>query len=375
MTATQFTVITVLIVTIIVMTGLNLWLAKAEYEINYSPRVLILLLLMPLIRLLFPFEFPFTYIIKSGEIYPALFYPLIQPFFTIGEFSVTGMTLLTFVWIGGFLGFALHNCYCYFKIKNCFKNEAYCSNEKINSIVAQCLEEEEKTVPVICTAFVSEPMLMGGINPTIILPNQPFAEDELYYILAHEVCHYKNKDLLIKYFAGLLSCVFWWIPQVHLLKRQLDCVLELRADREVLNQSATQQKAAYLHTLLKIQTNKSRDMRLPIGSAAFTFGNKRVISKRFHAITNMHPASYRQKVKECIITAVLGVVLLLPFAVVLQPLDDRSNAEEGTYTVENGEAYVIQRDNLYDFYINHEFVTTWTEPEYNGDRLEIPIKK
>ena len=51
-----------------------------------------------------------------------------------------------------------------------------------------------------CT-FVSSPMMVSLFKPRILLPMAKVAQDELYFILKHELVHYRRKDLLYKYLA------------------------------------------------------------------------------------------------------------------------------------------------------------------------------
>ena len=58
---------------------------------------------------------------------------------------------------------------------------------------------------------VSAHFIRGVIQPAILIPeDMELKEQELYYVLAHEVSHYRHLDTLVKQLLQLTSILFWW---------------------------------------------------------------------------------------------------------------------------------------------------------------------
>ena len=62
------------------------------------------------------------------------------------------------------------------------------------------------TVRLAVSPIVETPMLIGAIRPTIVLPEQAeWSEQELYYVLCHELTHWRRNDILYKWFFVIVA--------------------------------------------------------------------------------------------------------------------------------------------------------------------------
>lgn len=59
---------------------------------------------------------------------------------------------------------------------------------------------------------VSVPFLKGIIHPAVIVPEKDFSPNEKTLIFAHELCHLRSGDLLIRYFLELVFLIYWFLP-------------------------------------------------------------------------------------------------------------------------------------------------------------------
>lgn len=81
-------------------------------------------------------------------------------------------------------------------------------------------------------------MVFGFRNPSILLPEEVGLDNQqLYFILYHEMMHHFNHDLYIQMIIELLSILYWWNPACRVLKKQIHILLEMRVDDEVINQN------------------------------------------------------------------------------------------------------------------------------------------
>jgi len=123
-------------------------------------------------------------------------------------------------------------------------------------------------IPIAVSATAHTPMLIGLIKPTIILPYMYFTKDELNMILAHEMVHYRRKDLLIKLFMLVANAVHWFNPVVYALNRQLNAMCELSCDEKVVSEMDTQDRRFYGETILQVLKHSMSQKRL-VGNIAF----------------------------------------------------------------------------------------------------------
>ena len=88
---------------------------------------------------------------------------------------------------------------------------------------------------------IESPFLFGIIRPRIYIPNS-VAEEELPYIVQHEMTHLKRKDYLVKPVGFLLLSVYWFNPFVWAAYVMLCKDIELICDEKVIRQLGASQQ-------------------------------------------------------------------------------------------------------------------------------------
>ena len=73
---------------------------------------------------------------------------------------------------------------------------------------------------------------------------------ELRYILRHELCHLKRRDMLFKLVLLAANAMHWFNPVVYLMLRQADEDIELACDSAATDGLELPERAAYSRTLL-----------------------------------------------------------------------------------------------------------------------------
>lgn len=107
-------------------------------------------------------------------------------------------------------------------------------------------------IPIVTSSTAHTPMLIGVIKPIIVLPNIHFVDKELDMILAHEMVHYRRKDLFVKLLMLISNAVHWFNPAAYVLNRQLNTACELSCDEKVVSEMDTQNRVFYGETILKV---------------------------------------------------------------------------------------------------------------------------
>jgi beta-lactamase regulating signal transducer with metallopeptidase domain len=104
--------------------------------------------------------------------------------------------------------------------------------------------------PVAESRFISVPVTMGGLRPTILLPSgwREWDTAKLDVVIAHEVSHVARRDGLTQRFAVLHRAIFWFSPLSWWLNRHLVDLAEQASDEAVLSCGADRKD--YAQTLL-----------------------------------------------------------------------------------------------------------------------------
>lgn len=101
----------------------------------------------------------------------------------------------------------------------------------------------------VCEA-ISTPAVTGLFRPTLLLPHEHYDSSDLRYILRHELCHLKRRDMLLKLVLLAANAMHWFNPVVYLMLRQADEDIELACDSAATDGLDRAERAAYSRTLL-----------------------------------------------------------------------------------------------------------------------------
>lgn len=192
------------------------------------------------------------------------------------------------------------------------------------SIIECGLENIPKRLTVRKTELLDAPLIVGLIKPVLYLPKTEFKEDELDYILLHELTHYRRHDLLYKWFAMLVSSIHWFNPFVYIVSKQIDEECEVSCDYEVCKNLSEPQKKNYMAMILDfVQTSIRKKRQLTTQMAS----SKKTLERRFIMIRTKKATSKLISV----ISVVLAIAMLSTTVFASGVL---SGLTEDNYTIE-----------------------------------------
>ena len=110
---------------------------------------------------------------------------------------------------------------------------------------------------IVCEA-VTTPAVTGVFRPTLLLPHEQYDTHALRFILRHELCHLKRRDMLFKLVLLTANAMHWFNPMAYLLLRQADEDIELACDSAATQRMERLERADYSRTLLAAVQAKSR---------------------------------------------------------------------------------------------------------------------
>lgn len=184
-----------------------------------------------------------------------------------------------------------------------------------------------KRVELRTCACITSPMMIGLVNPVILLPPEKYSEDELSLILRHELVHIKRKDLWYKILVFLATAIHWLNPVVYLMAKAIAVQCEISCDVEVVKETDLGRRQQYSETLLNVIKNKTR---MQTAFSTNFYGGKKEMKNRIFSIMD------RSKKKTGIFVLCAALILTLSSGVVfaagldntgdLKPLTEESGA-------------------------------------------------
>lgn len=128
-------------------------------------------------------------------------------------------------------------------------------------------------LPVYESGLMQSPVLTGLVRPKLIIPShrEKWGARELELVIAHELCHYKKRDLWLKTLVLAASCMNWFNPAVFLLKKQFYWDMEVFCDHCVIGNGSGADRETYARTLLGFAGKNNRNSAF---TAGFSTNNK-----------------------------------------------------------------------------------------------------
>lgn len=125
--------------------------------------------------------------------------------------------------------------------------------EKINVLYdSLCFDKHIKNPPALMTHFkLQTPILAGLRNPCLYLPDNSYTEKELEFIFAHELCHYKRRDLWYKMLLLAVNTIYWFNPFLYFMTKEAEKDVEYLCDSQVIFNCSHTERSIYNHLLLK----------------------------------------------------------------------------------------------------------------------------
>ena len=130
------------------------------------------------------------------------------------------------------------------------------------------------------------PMVIGFLKPMLVLPNYDYSEEELFFVLKHELIHVKRHDIYFKLLFVIANALHWFNPLIYIMQKEAVVDMELSCDEKVIGQTAYAVRKAYTETLLS--TFSKQHKRETFLTTQF-YGGKKIMKKRFKNILTKSP--------------------------------------------------------------------------------------
>ena len=275
--------------------------------------------------------------------------------------KVTVLDIIAYLWgMGVVLCLAVHLlCYGHYKRKlmqNAFPVEEDRVLRQMCRLSGElCIKPE---IQVVRASQAGSPMMIGFLKPVLVLPNDDCSEEELFFILKHELIHYKHHDIYFKLLLVVANAIHWFNPMVYIMQKEAVVDMELYCDESVIRLSGMTERKAYTETLFSTMSRQYKK-----GSALTThfYGGKRIMKKRFQNILRKSNKRNGRLVCVCVICLTLmsgamvgcSAVAGLPEEVQAHTgMTDMTQTENGDTQAPNGDVQTVlpvsDSDTLYD---------------------------
>lgn len=183
-----------------------------------------------------------------------------------------------------------------------------------------------KRVELRTCACITSPMMIGLVNPVILLTPEKYSEGELSLILRHELVHIKRKDLWYKVLVFIATAIHWFNPVIYLMAKAIAVQCEISCDMEVVKNTEMDKRQLYSETILSVAKN---NRRMQTAFSTNFYGGKKEMKNRISFIMDV------TKKKTGIFILCAAIILTISSGVVFAA--DADNTEKlKPLTEENG---------------------------------------
>lgn len=324
------------------------------------------------LRMMVPVNFPFTRTIYSSKLLIGLGNIVYANVY--GDREILVSDLLLWLWIGVAVILLIRYFYKRVKVRRILEQyvikdtdtkgyyESFLNDTKIRSIKIAVIPGEEQAA------------IFGVIRPIMILPDAVLEEKTVAHMIRHEIKHYANYDLWLKFFVDLLVVIHWWNPIVYMMRKELSLAFELSNDYMVTKDMSELGKIEYAETLVqaaKLMSNQQAyDLNLTGGECLETRIKMLLKEKTTEGMRSRLLAAAN----------LLFVFLIMIISLVFVPevfykesVHYDSEEFEGSFEITPGNAYYLKTENGYELYVDD--VYRWEIEELPEDYEEsgVPI--
>ncbi len=214
--------------------------------------------------------------------------------------------IIKIVYLIGFVIFLTHQLLVYLIFKRKIFHWGQFIEDRIIIENYQRISDElglKRKARILKSDNIPTPIMMGILRPTIIMPSKDYNEEEIYYILKHELMHIKRRDLEYKLLVLIANAIHWFNPLVYVMRNTANVDLEICCDRDILKKRDISEKKSYCKVLLSSIEREKYGYTL----TTYFIGGKNEMKERFKNIID----SKNKKNGILVLVSILIVVFLV----------------------------------------------------------------
>lgn len=166
-----------------------------------------------------------------------------------------------------------------------------------------------REIGLLACDCIGSPMLIGLARPRILLPGTDFAQEDLRFILKHELVHYRRRDLWYKGLLLLATAVHWFNPVICLMAKAVEAQCEQSCDEAVVRSTDADTRQSYSEAIIGVIRYKSK---LKTALSTHFYGGKQGMKTRIFSIMDMSKKRAGVAVLCGMLLLTLGTGIALP---------------------------------------------------------------
>lgn len=196
----------------------------------------------------------------------------------------SALDILAAVWLTVFGCIVLVHICSYFHCRRKILKNGTCVEEESILRQLRALKRElgiSKRIDAIRYRDTAGPMIIGFFRPLLVMPEDAYTEEELFFILKHELIHVKRHDIFFKFLLMAARALHWFNPAVSLMQRAAVSDMEFSCDEQVVQGNSYTERKRYMETLFS--TLEKQVKKTNLLTTQF-YGGSRIMKKRFQNI-------------------------------------------------------------------------------------------
>lgn len=203
------------------------------------------------------------------------------------------VSVLFRIWLGGVVCLLAYIIVGSLRIHRHLSRLPRISDPKLLDLLAECKARMHirGELDLVESPRVATPALHGFLRPKLLLPpgfSGKFSEQELRFVLLHELAHVKRRDILANWLAAVLQALHWFNPLIWFGFARWRADRELACDALALEVSGENQNSAYGRTILRLLDSFSYRASMP--GLVGILEDKRQLRRRIAMIAGYVPA-------------------------------------------------------------------------------------
>ena len=324
---------------------------------KHNCNLLIVSMVIIIIRMLFPLNFPFTKNINSTKVMTGIY-----SFFTEHTiFNISILHLLIIIWALGTCFKLSKLLYTQFKIHKLISSCPQVDVFSLKGIEELDLHDiHNSKIKIVTIPKLMSPCITGLFRPTILLPSLECEPQELKYILGHELQHYYHHDLIIKILSELMICFYWWNPISYFLQQELNHSLELYNDIEVTENYSEEERLNYLQCILNVA---KKTLTTTSNTPLCLFKIESCLTRRSNILLNNENS--KKSLSYYLNLALVYIILIFSLCFVFEAKYELpKEVQETLIDLEKEYTFFVYNGSNYDVYYHNKFVGTANDIEW-----------
>ena len=254
------------------------------------------------------------------------------------------------IWLAGLIFFiAYHGIKHYRFIKMTRRWGKPVIDEQVISLYGEVKAEMgiSRGIPIFLCKSIGSPMLVGLIKPRILLPTIEYENDELRFILRHELVHYKRWDLLYRCIVLIATAIHWFNPIVYMIAKQINMLCELSCDAEIVQNTDDDARQQYGEAIMGVAQYQSK---FKTALSTEFYGGKKGMKNRISSIMDTRKKRIGAVVLLVAVVATLSTGIILAASANVANIaeiagsDEYSDSQNDMYT----EAVSLTMEDFYE---------------------------